>query len=117
MSEMSQAELHLLEQISKNLSDLTSRIADMDRTQRQTLERLVRLEERSSNTAKLESRMNDLDKGFRDRLNGHSERLKELEAAQHRLEGASGVAEWAAKLWPIFAATLGAAGAYIAIIN
>ena len=117
MSEMSQAELHLLEQISKNLSDLTARIADMDRTQRQTLERLVRLEERSSNTAKIESRVTDLDKAFRDRLNNHSDRLKELEAAQHRLEGASSVAEWAAKLWPIFAACLGAAGAYLAIFK
>lgn len=114
---MSDRELHLLEQISLNLAAITSQIAALDQVQRHTLERLVRLEERQANAAKVDERIDKMEQVLHERVNSHSDRIAALEARGHRLDGASSAVEWANKLWPLFAATIGLVGIYLGLIR
>lgn len=113
MSEMSPSELTVLRQISDTLVSLNSRMEGMEGGQRETLQRLVRLEERSQNTAKLEQRIEKIDAALSSRMNNHSDRIQSLEADRHRIEGASNVALWLNRLWPIFAAGIGVVGVFL----
>ncbi len=117
MSEMSDREHHLLEQISLNLAAITAQLAALDQVQRHTLERLVRLEERQSNAAKVDERIDKVESILHERISSHSDRITTLEARGHRLDGASNAVEWANKLWPLFAATIGLIGIYLGLIR
>lgn len=114
---MSEAEIQLLKQISESLAHLNSRMETNEAISRQTLERLVRLEERTAAGAKVDERIDKVEGLLTARLNGHSDRIAALEARGHRLDGASSAVEWANKLWPLFAATIGLVGIYLGLIS
>lgn len=115
--DLTQAELHLLKQISDSLTALNSRMEASEAISRQLLERMVRLEERASNASKIEEHITKVESNVTTRLNGHSDRIASLEATRHRLEGASGVADMLNKLWPVFAAIFGAVGVYVGFVK
>jgi hypothetical protein len=115
MSENSDYDAHLqvLQQITINLAAVTTQIAALDQIQRHTLERLVRVEERQANWSTVGERIDKIEGVLHDRLNSHSDRIMQLEARGHRLDGAGNVVDWLNKLWPIIAAAIGVIGVFL----
>ena len=109
--------LEVLKQINEGVAQMgvqmDTRFARNEALAQQANERLARLEAFAENTTRIEREIADLEASTTRRLNNHSDRITSLEARGHRMDGASSVAEWLSKLWPIFAAAFGAVGIYL----
>lgn len=100
MSELSEAEINLLGQISENLGLLreslgqfNKRMEVQEEISRQMLVGLAILNQRMDTTEKMEGRMDKLDERLRD--------------AEMTVKGAGMAATWVSKIWPFVAGVVG----------